>query len=169
MSIQISVTIWTVLCFVALMLVLDRLLFRPLLTFMDQRQRKIDDARAAKENALRQREEELRLRQEERLSEEKQVLRESSEALDRIERDYDRRIAEKKADNERRLAELRTALAGESRQILGELESQTDSLADAFIERIQTWRDSENAVSEEEETAAPHVDDGPARLSFMES
>ena len=59
MSIQISVTVWTILCFLALMLILDRLLFRPLLSFMDKRREKIDGAKRARETALRQQEEEL--------------------------------------------------------------------------------------------------------------
>ena len=46
MNIQPSVIIWTIICFFVLMLVLDRLLFRPMFAFMRARRKKIDDAAA---------------------------------------------------------------------------------------------------------------------------
>lgn len=49
MTIQPSVIIWTVICFCLLMLILDRLLFRPILKFMDARQEKIDLAAKKRE------------------------------------------------------------------------------------------------------------------------
>jgi len=73
-TIQISILLWTILCFTALMVILDRLLFRPLLGFMDQRKQKISSARTARETMVAQREEELRFRAEARVSEEKRVL-----------------------------------------------------------------------------------------------
>ena len=66
MNIQISITVWTIICFVVLMLILDRLLFRPLLSFMDKRREKIDGAKTARETAQREREEEITRRAEER-------------------------------------------------------------------------------------------------------
>ncbi|MCQ2354781.1 MAG: hypothetical protein MJ102_06735 [Clostridia bacterium] len=48
MTIQPSIIIWTIINFVLFMLVVDRLLFRPVLAVMDKRQAKIDAARAAK-------------------------------------------------------------------------------------------------------------------------
>ena len=44
MTIQLPVLLWTVICFVLLMLILSRLLFRPLLDFMDRREEKIRSA-----------------------------------------------------------------------------------------------------------------------------
>ena len=69
MTIQLPVLLWTVICFVLLMLILSRLLFRPLLDFMDRREEKIRSA-ARKleetEQARRDAEEKLaRFRQEE--------------------------------------------------------------------------------------------------------
>ena len=48
MNIQISVTIWTVICFVLLMLILHHLLFKPILRVMDQRRERIEKAAAKK-------------------------------------------------------------------------------------------------------------------------
>lgn len=48
MTIQPSILIWTLICFAVLMLVLDRLLFRPMLSFMDKRNEKIAAAKQKK-------------------------------------------------------------------------------------------------------------------------
>ena len=58
MTIQISVCIWTAICFAALYLVLRNLLFRPMLSLMDERERKISGARTARAEAERRLEEE---------------------------------------------------------------------------------------------------------------
>ena len=140
MTIQISVTVWTILCFVALMLILDRLLFRPLLSFMDKRRDKIDAARAAKASALREREEELNRREEERVAAERQAMQDASAALEEVQRENARRLAERKADNEARLARERETLAEESQKILETAESRTEELIAAFANRLTSWR-----------------------------
>lgn len=48
MNIQISVVIWTVICFMFLMLILKNLLFTPVLRMLDSRKEKIDAAREKK-------------------------------------------------------------------------------------------------------------------------
>ena len=54
MDIQLSVIIWTVICFGILMLVLDRLLFRPLLKLMDERKERVESARKNAVEAAKQ-------------------------------------------------------------------------------------------------------------------
>lgn len=54
MQLQPSVIIWTVICFLLFMLVVDRLLFRPLLKHMDGRRERI--ARAGEKRAALERE-----------------------------------------------------------------------------------------------------------------
>ena len=49
MTIQLSITIWTILCFIALMLILHHLLFKPVLSLLDRRKARIDAALAKKE------------------------------------------------------------------------------------------------------------------------
>ena len=63
MTIQLSVTLWTILCFLALMVILDRLLFRPMLSFMDARRARIEAARAVREESAAAREAELERRE----------------------------------------------------------------------------------------------------------
>lgn len=154
MTIQVSVTVWTILCFLALMLVLDRLLFRPLMSFMDKRKEKIDGARRSKENALREREEEIVRREEDRVAAEQRSMREASAALEELRRENARRIAEKKAENEQKLAALSQTLAEESRSILAALEPRTEALAEAFAGRLDSWRAIEDDAGMEEIAAS---------------
>jgi large subunit ribosomal protein L22 len=51
MTIQISITVWTVICFILLMLILHNWLFKPVLQMMDRRRERIEKAAARKENA----------------------------------------------------------------------------------------------------------------------
>ena len=53
MTIQLSVTIWTIICFVLLMLILHFLLFKPILKVMDERRARIE--KAAKRKAENER------------------------------------------------------------------------------------------------------------------
>ncbi len=55
MNIQISVMVWTVICFLLLTLILRNLLFKPLLSCMDQREKKISDARRKQQQDQEQR------------------------------------------------------------------------------------------------------------------
>ena len=48
MNIQISVVVWTVICFLLLMLILKNLLFKPVLRMLDNRKEKIEGAREKK-------------------------------------------------------------------------------------------------------------------------
>lgn len=48
MNIQISVVIWTVICFMLLMLILKNLLFTPVLRMLDSRKERIDASREKK-------------------------------------------------------------------------------------------------------------------------
>ena len=51
LTIYVSEIIWTVVCFLVLLVVLKKLLFDPILTFMDAREEKLAHARKAGENA----------------------------------------------------------------------------------------------------------------------
>lgn len=161
MTIQPSVTIWTILCFLALMWILDRLLFRPILGLLDKRREKIDGAAAAKASALRQREEELRRREEDRIAAEKRALQAASAALEEARRESAGRAAEKKAANARELAARREALGAESRAILDTLDGRTAELSAALVERLDSWRHGEDAPSGLDEVAAPYAEPVP--------
>ena len=92
MTIEPSLIVWTVLCFLALMLILKKLLFQPMLTFMDTRNAKIEAARKAKEDARTEYEAEARRLADERAAQEAQLRQSDAEALEQaqeeLRRDY---------------------------------------------------------------------------------
>lgn len=57
MSINVSEVIWTVICFFVLLFVLKKLLFTPLITFMEDRKARVDAALAEKRAAEQQQQE----------------------------------------------------------------------------------------------------------------
>lgn len=76
MNIQLSVSIWTVICFCLLMLILNNGVFKPVLKVLDSRREKLANARAKQQEMLRleqehaelykqQREEYLQMKKEE--------------------------------------------------------------------------------------------------------
>jgi len=132
MTVQVSVTIWTILCFLALMLILDRLLFRPLLSFMDRRREKIDRAREEKTAALRARDEALEQREQARLDGQRRAMDEAARSLESLHDENARRLAEKRAENERALETLGAALAEESEKILAGAEPRMDDIVRAM-------------------------------------
>lgn len=116
LSINPSEVIWTILCFFALLFVLDRLLYRPLVRFMDERKARIDaglNEEAAARAAIEEDERGLEREREERLQEAKDELR-----------------AEKDRSEERRVEALR-----EAKQLAAETAEQGKSEAAALREQ----------------------------------
>ena len=129
MTIEPSLIVWTVLCFLALVLILKKLLFQPMLTFMDARNAKIEAARKAKEDARTEYEAEARRLADERAAQEAQLRQSGAEALEQAQEELRRETAQKRAEAAQRLAENRAALAEESERITRELEPQLSDLA----------------------------------------
>ena len=83
MSINVSEVIWTIICFFALLFVLKKFLFDPLIKFMDQRQAGIDAGLEKGREAQRKKEENaaaLRESWKERSAEAKQLIAEGKAA-----------------------------------------------------------------------------------------
>ena len=156
MTVQISVTVWTILCFLALMLILDKLLFRPMLSFMDARQEKIDRARARRESQQREREEELRRREDQRAQRERLARQSSAAALDGFRRETAEAVERKKAENARQMEDYLRSLADLSADIRQQLEPRLGEIAAASARRLRTWYDQPELTAEEE-AAAPHA------------
>ena len=94
MTIEPSLIVWTVLCFLALMLILKKLLFQPMLTFMDARNAKIEASRKAKEQARADYEAEARRMADERAAQEAQLRQSGAAAIERAHEELLRRTAE---------------------------------------------------------------------------
>ena len=144
MTIEPSLIVWTVLCFLALMLILKKLLFQPMLTFMDARNAKIEAARKAKEQA--------------RADQEAQLRQSGAEVIEHAHEELLRHTAEKRAEAARRLEGNRAALAEESTRIFRELEPQLSDLALDLVNHLQHWQDDRHSAVDAETIAAPYAD-----------
>lgn len=141
MTIQLSVTLWTILCFLALMVILDRLLFRPMLSFMDARREKIEAARALRENAEKERQNELDRRAEEKKASLQQTQSSEAAQLETLRRTSAQAIEKRKAENARWLNAMSSGLDEESATIRRQLEPLMDEMAVAFANRLLVWQD----------------------------
>lgn len=158
MSIQISVTIWTIICFGILMLVLNKLLFRPMLAFMDARREKTERAR-------REREE----RTAERAAEEERILRENAERVrlageksaqraETLRQEAHRAAAQQRLEYAKALEDERAALKQSVKDAPVRLAERTEKISSVFAGKLmlfftdetQQRRDAErHAVLEE--------------------
>lgn len=119
MNIQISVIIWTVICFVALMLILRNLLFKPLLDVMDKRSERLENARKKKAE------------------------------IEETIREHDKKIAEQQAqyfeNQKREIAEKLVAIQEDSKDTVAQAKKKRITDVEAF--RVATNEECEKAVS----------------------
>lgn len=141
MTIQLSVTLWTILCFLALMVILDRLLFRPMLSFMDARRAKIEAARAVREESAAAREAELERREASRREAAQKAQTAETQKLETTRRAIVRAVDKRKAENARWLEAMSSGLDQESDTIRRQLEPLMDEMAVAFANRLLVWQD----------------------------
>ena len=136
MTIQVSVLIWTVICFCLLMLILDRLLFRPILAFMDKRNariRRAQEMKAQREREAAQRAEALAAAREAALREAEAKALAETEAAQKA---AEQAVAEAEEAHFRRLGEETAVLERENREMTDKLSGITDDLARSFAERL---------------------------------
>lgn len=128
--------IWTVICFFVLMLVLDRLLFRPVLGVMHKRRKKLEYAEAdRKVTELRARDEnQKRLRAHENAKQ--QQLDRVSEAISDAKIQANERLSAGTEQIQQTLTDGRTQLAAEKAQLESLLDQNLDELASALAEKL---------------------------------
>lgn len=136
MTIQLSVLVWTVICFVLLMLILHHLLFQPVLKVMDDRKARIQNAvkkkaeheRIAEKNAAALQEKEAA-----RLAAHRQQIKEQIETIR-----LDGKKAVEAANDERLRAvdRYRQQVESERVEILITLSAHAAELAAAFAESV---------------------------------
>ena len=136
MTIQISVTIWTVICFILAMLILNNLLFKPILEIMDKRREKIAMAKGKKA------ERESLIAENERLLAEKKAEQEANgkklikERVEKIASDRKKAIEAAKEVRLKKLDETRERTDAEEKEILAKLSSHSEELAVMLADRI---------------------------------
>ena len=132
MNIQISVMIWTLICFAVLVLVLKKFLFTPMLSMMDQRNSKIEQAQLRKET-IRKNEEEAAaefIRRREALMEERKVT--AAVILKQAQAESEDAIQACKSDEEKRLNAIREELQNEHQKLSLSLDRDVSRLAELF-------------------------------------
>ena len=136
MTIQLSVLVWTIICFVLLMLILHHLLFQPVLKVMDDRKARIQSAakkkaeheRIAEQNAAALREEEAA-----RLAATRRQIKEQIETI----RSDGKKAVEAANDERLRAVEcFRQQAERERVEILITLSAHAAELASAFAESV---------------------------------
>ena len=136
MTIQISVTIWTVICFILAMLILNNLLFKPILEIMDKRREKIDAARvkkAERESLIAENERLLAEKAAESKANGKKLIK---ERVENIASDRKKAIEAAKEVRLKKLDETRERTDAEEKEILAKLSSHSEELAVMLADRI---------------------------------
>lgn len=135
-NIQPSLIIWTVICFGLLMLVLDRLLFRPLLKLMDERKERAESARRRAGEAkleLEARESELALSRE---AERQRLLKEASEKAEAFRRDSEAELRALSRELEERVARNREEAAKLTDEALADVSASLDGFASDYAQML---------------------------------
>ena len=138
MSVKISDIIWTIICFVLFTLVINVLLLKPLLRFMDARKERLEKARArmGELTALKEARDEERAREsaeEARLLAEngREQLRLASERARQELRDYEAELLRREEETKLKLGEF-------SAETDEKLASAIDRMAEAYTNRLIT-------------------------------
>ena len=136
MTIQISVLLWTVITFCILMFFLNKFLFKPLLAFMDAREKKIASARERREKAALALETAEREAEQRRRAAEKQARDAAAAAI----LDAKRLAAKQTAEAENKYALLleqrRSEMETEKRELQQNLDAGMDDLVTAFVQKL---------------------------------
>ena len=140
MNIQLSVIVWTVICFSLLMLILRNWLFRPVLKVLDQRRNRLDAARE-KKAAYERMEAEHRQLQEVRRAEHMQKQKE--ELLSAVEEiQANEKIQVKRAHKEclERIDAYRKQTEKTQEDLLAAVNPQLQQVAEVFAQQIISHR-----------------------------
>ena len=136
MNIQLSVVLWTIICFVLLMLILHNLLFKPVLKVLDARREKIENVAAKKaewEKAGQEHAAMLAEREKQFARERQQQIREEVEA---IRQDSKRTVELAKEARMELVDSYRGYVDAEREAILRRLGGHASELATAFADRL---------------------------------
>lgn len=136
MNIQLSVTLWTIICFVLLMLILQYLLFKPILKVMDDRQARVRNAALKKEEYAKIAEENaaaLREKKAELLAAQRKQLKEQIET---IRLDSKKTVEDAKGKRRRAVDDYRRQAEAERVEILITLSAHAAELAAAFADSV---------------------------------
>lgn len=136
MSIQLSVIIWTVICFLLLMVILHNWLFKPVLEVMEKRRNRIEKAKEKQLEIQR-----LSAEHESMLAEQKKTFLKEQKAKADMEIEKIQADSKKSVDSARTVRlntyeTYREECAKEYSRILSNAEKSTEQIAEIFADRL---------------------------------
>ncbi len=138
MSIQISVVIWTVICFLLLMLILHNWLFKPVLEVMEKRRNKIEKAKEKQCEAQRLLQEHEEKLKEQQVAFEKEQKAQTAALIEEIQADSKKSVEAARTTRLSTYETYREECAKEYSRILATAENSTKQIAEIFAERLIT-------------------------------
>lgn len=136
MNIQISVLLWTIICFCLLMLILNNLLFKPLLAVMDKRQERIRQAKekqSINEASYARAIAEMEQAREDDKKRQAQIM---AQTVEEAHRQAEAQIAEARQEGIRQLETYGEELRREHDDMKAKLDAGADALAEVFANRV---------------------------------
>ena len=132
-EIQLSLIVWTVICFFIMLFVLDKLLLKPMLRFMDDRQKRIESAEVKKQElseAKKNIEDEIK-----RLTAEKtEKLRAEKELSEQQKAEEWEKMLVKRAELKlKNIADCKNELDIQKDRMMLEIDNRTETLAEEFV------------------------------------
>ena len=138
MSIQISVIIWTVICFLLLMLILNNWLFKPVLEVMEKRQARIDKAKEKQLEIERHIVEHEKVLREQKIAFEKEQKLKADEEIESIQFHSKKRVEAAKTSRLNTYETYREECSKEYSRILATAEKSTEQIAEILANRLIT-------------------------------
>lgn len=136
MSIQISVIIWTVICFLLLMLILNNWLFKPVLEVMEKRRDRIEKAKQKQLEAQRLTSEHEKILKEQKLAFEKDQKAKADMEIEKIHADSKKSVEAAKTMRLSTYETYREECAKEYSRIIATAEKSTEQIAEIFADRL---------------------------------
>ena len=136
MNIQISVSVWTIICFVLMMLILHNLLFKPVLELMDKRKERVKNARDKKEELERMAKEQEEEMLEKQIAARNEQQKKIESKIESVRTDSKKKIEEAREARLREFDEYHVRTDKEHEEILRELNVHVRELAALFAESL---------------------------------
>lgn len=136
MNIQLSVVIWTIICFSILMLILHNWLFKPVLAIFDRRKEKIDAANKKKAENERYKEEQQKLLNEQNAIALKKQKEEKMKTIAQIQSDNKKQMEDAKKEHLENVEAYSNTIQTEYNRMMQILAPEMQYVAEALAERI---------------------------------
>ena len=140
MSIQISVTVWTIICFIALMIILKNLLFKPVLDIIDLRRQKVEAARQKKQQIIEQKIEQSRLIEQKKTEYSQQKIEAAKAEVEQINSEGKKRIEDARHERLARVDAYRCQADCDLTKIVDEASPDIIKASEIFAQKIVSHR-----------------------------